>query len=154
MATKTFLLASLSILVSGLAFAAAAEPFELHAVADAASNDTTEYSLPSPKGGSSTVLLHSEVLLDSSAIKSAALGHEPEGAPQILITFTESGGKRFAEITTKYNGMRLGIVLGSKLHSTPFVHGPISGGFVTISGNFTEAEATELVQELNQAVAK
>ena len=109
--------------------------------------------MPQRDGRSERVLLHSAILLDRTAIKSAAIEHESNGAPGILITLTESGGKRFGEITAKYVGKRLGIILDGKLHSTPSVRDPILGGRLTITGNFTELEAAELVKKLNLSIA-
>jgi preprotein translocase subunit SecD len=137
-----------------LAFAAASESFELHAVAETATDETKEYSIPRRNGSSEKVLLHSVILLDHTAIKSAALERESDGTPSILIKLTEAGGKRFGEITTEYVGKRLGIVFDGKLHSIPSVRDPILGGSLTITGNITELEATELVKKLNQSVAK
>jgi preprotein translocase subunit SecD len=150
---KIHLLTTILLLAVSLAFAADSKPFELRAVADAATDETREYSMPQRDGRSEKVLLHSDILLEGTAIKSAAIEREANGAPGILITLTESGGKRFGEITTKYVGKRLGIILDGKLHSTPSVRDPILGGRLTITGNFTELEAAELVKKLNLSIA-
>ena len=146
---KTHLFTAILLLAISFAFAAGPEAFEVRAVADAATNETKEYSISQRDGGSEKVLLHSAVLLDRTAIKSATIEREPNGTVGILITLTESGSKRFGEISTKYVGRRLGIILDGKLHSTPYVRDPILGGSLTITGNFTEIEAAELVKKLN-----
>ena len=151
---RTHLLTTILFLAFSFAFAADSVPFELRAVADAATDETKEYSMPQRNGDSEKILLHSATLLDRTAIKSAAIERESNDTIGILITLTESGGKRFGEITTKYAGKRLGIILDGKLHSTPVVRDPILGGSLTLTGNFTKLEATELVKKLNQSIAQ
>ena len=51
--------------------------------------------MPQRDGRSERVLLHSAILLDRTAIKSAAIEHESNGAPGILITRALSCGKGF-----------------------------------------------------------
>jgi preprotein translocase subunit SecD len=148
------LLATALLVPGSIALAADSSPFELRAVADAATDETSEHSLAQRDGGAETVLLHSAVLLDRTALKGAALEHEPDGTPRILITLTGSGAARFGDITTKHLGKRLGIILDGRLHSAPVIRDTILGGSVALSGRFTEAEATELVKKLNQSVAK
>src|SRR5205823_5541678 len=117
---------------------------ELHAVADTPSVDTKEYLLPQHDGRSETVLLDSAVLLDGSALKSVRATHDQDDNPLIAITLTESGAKRFEELTSAFVGKRLGIVLAGQLQSAPTVQTPITGGSLLISGRFTKQEATEL----------
>ena len=130
--------------------------FELHAVADKPGANTREY--PQSKANMvapENLPLESEVLLDGSALRSARVEHgEGNGAPGIYIELTDAGKERLANVTTKYVHKKLGIVLNGHLVSAPIVNGPILGGSLMISGNFTEAEAAELVARLNNSVAK
>ena len=151
---KTNLLVTILLFTISFAFAAEPSAFELRAVADTATDHTKEYSMPQHDGRSETILLDSAILLDQTALKGAALERELDGTPRILITLTESGGKRFGDITTKYLGKRLAIILDGKLHSAPVVRDPILGGSLTITGNLTEFEATELVKKLSQSVTR
>jgi len=151
---KISLLTTIVLFAACLAFAADSSPFELHPVANAPTSATKEYSLPPRNGQVQTVILDSTILLDHTALKSASIGREEDGTPNILIELTKAGGKQFGDITTKYIGKRLGIVLSGQLYSAPVVREAIWGGSLTITGNFTEAEAAELVKKLNQSVVK
>ncbi|MHA3770503.1 SecDF P1 head subdomain-containing protein [Verrucomicrobiota bacterium sgz303538] len=145
-------IAVLLLLATSAVLANASSDFELHSVADAPKGDTKEYTLPPRNGRSETILLDSAVLLDSSALKSVKVVLDGNNKPQLLITFTDSGAKRFGEITKAHIGKRLGILLAGKLHSTPVVNEPIMGGSVEISGNFTEEEATALSDKLSKSI--
>lgn len=60
----------------------------------------------------------------------------------ILIKFTEAGGKLLAQATTEADGNRIAIILGGSLVLTaPRIVEPISSGSVMISGNLTQSEA-------------
>lgn len=86
------------------------------------------------------------------------------GRFKIALRFNEAGAARFAEVTREIAGYtrqlvqqtgnpsaraRLAIVLDGKLYSAPGVENEISGGSAEISGSFTQREATELANVLN-----
>ncbi len=79
------------------------------------------------------------------------------GRFRIILKFTDTGSKQFADITKaiadegQRSGRlgRLAIVLDGKLYSAPTVREQISGGSAEISGNFTQREAVELANVLN-----
>jgi SecD/SecF fusion protein len=86
------------------------------------------------------------------------------GRFKISLRFNETGSKRFAEVTreiAEYSRQlqqqsgnanaraRLAIVLDGKLYSAPGVENEISGGSAEISGNFSQREAFELSNVLN-----
>lgn len=135
--------------------AVAADPgaFELHAVADPTTKQGIGYPFPQPKGPPEMVMLDSTVLMDHTALKSVELKHEPDGEPTILLTFTEAGARRFTEITTQYLGKQLGVILEGQLHSATRVGATIRGGSLTLT-RFTEAEAADLVQKLQQSIVR
>src|SRR4051812_44934591 len=89
------------VAVSSCLFAGEQTLFELHAVAKTADDTTASYSLPERDGQSEAVLVKPEVLLDQNAIKWAVVQKDSEGAPQILLTLTSEGGKKFGDITEK-----------------------------------------------------
>lgn len=153
---KAFLITLLVLFTAASLRAAGAGVFELRAVADQAGADTREFDQRKAEGaGSEKVPLEPEVLLDSSALQSAVVEHVAgSGEPRILIVLTEAGGKRCGEITTKYLHRRLGIVLGGELVASPNVMEPILGGTLAINGNFTEAQAADLVGRLNASIPK
>ena len=152
MSTKHSLLAAIVFFLVAPVYTKAAGTFELHVVAQAASDRTKEYSLAQPDGHSETVLLDVDVLLDQTALTGATVEHADDGTPTIQIKLTETGGKRLGAITTANLHKRLGIVLNGQLYSAPTVAMPILGKELAISGNFTEAEATKLVEVLNQSI--
>jgi SecD/SecF fusion protein len=79
------------------------------------------------------------------------------GRFRIILKFTDQGSKQFAEVTKaiadegQRNGRtgRLAIVLDGKLYSAPTVKEQIAGGSAEISGNFTQREAIDLSNVLN-----
>jgi SecD/SecF fusion protein len=79
------------------------------------------------------------------------------GRFRIILKFTPQGSKQFADVTKAIaeEGQRTGrpgrlaIVLDGKLYSAPTVHDQISGGSAEISGSFTQREAIDLSNVLN-----
>ena len=79
------------------------------------------------------------------------------GRFRILLRFTNDGSKRFADVTrgiaeeNKRTGRegRLAIVLDGKLYSAPSVKAEIPNGSAEISGSFSQREAFELSNVLN-----
>ncbi len=113
---------------------------------DAAPTDT----LADP-GSKEPLRLRREVLLDETAIASATMTNAPAaGGFQITVTFTETGSKRFAEITGASIGKRLAVVFDGKVLSAPFIMSQIRGKAV-ITGNLSAAEAGAIVMALTRA---
>jgi preprotein translocase subunit SecD len=159
MKTTTLLLGCL------LAFTlSAAEPskpatFELRLVLDIASPESEELTLTHPgtpqRERIEKLHVQKKPLLDRSALKSAAVQRNATtNAPEIAITFTQRGAKRFAEVTRDHVGKRLAIVIDGKVYSAPKIMTEIPGGKALISGSFTDQEATELAARLNEAGTK
>lgn len=71
------------------------------------------------------------------------------GNAEIGITFTGEGAKLFEEITGENIGKILAIYLDGQLISAPIIQAGISGGQAQITGDFTPAEAKQLVGRLN-----
>jgi preprotein translocase subunit SecD len=92
------------------------------------------------------------VLLNHTALKSAAVSNDFSGKPVILIKLTEPGAERFGEITKRLAGKRLGIIVAGKLLIAPVIREPIFNGTVQISGNFTEKEVSDLATKLNKSI--
>lgn len=68
---------------------------------------------------------------------------------QVTLQFDDQGSEVFEDLTKKNVGKRLAIYLDGAPISAPVVQEVISGGKAQITGNFTLAEAKELVQRLN-----
>lgn len=79
------------------------------------------------------------------------------GGFEVIIDFTSEGGRRFADVTREIErGNRpnqplgqLAIVLDGELYSAPTVREAITGGSARISGRFSQREAFELANVLN-----
>ena len=79
------------------------------------------------------------------------------GRFRIILKFTTAGNKQFADVTKAIaaegqrsgRSGRLAIVLDGKLYSAPTVREEINGGSAEISGSFTQREAVDLSNVLN-----
>jgi predicted Ser/Thr protein kinase len=125
--------------------------FAIHGVAETAGPTTTDYPLANRQSEPETVHLEPAVLLDYLALKSVKVEHDANGY-SLLLTLDEEGTRRFAEITARRLGKRIGIVVDGKLRSAPVVRDIIFGGSFTVGGDFTEQEANRLAAKLNQAI--
>lgn len=90
-------------------------------------------------------------------ISSAFARPDLYGKPEVILQFTNEGSKRFAEVTRaiadggeKAGRLgRLAIVLDGKLYSAPTVKQEINSDSAVISGSFTDREAINLANVLN-----
>ena len=71
------------------------------------------------------------------------------GGYEIRLQFNDAGAKRFADVTGDNVGRLLGIVLDDKLYSAPRINDRIGGGSAQITGKFSQREAIELANVLN-----
>jgi SecD/SecF fusion protein len=71
--------------------------------------------------------------------------------PEIQVTLTDEGAKRFAMVTRQNVGERLAIVIEGKVYFAPRVLGEIPGGRLNISGSFTMEQAVQLAAKINDA---
>jgi len=100
---------------------------------------TAKLTFRDPKGN---VVLQGDQLTDAKA------GQDPsaQGGYVVNLTFTSSGAKAFAALTTKYIGQRIGIYLDNKLLTDPTVNVPITNGQAEITGYSTlQAAANDAV---------
>jgi preprotein translocase subunit SecD len=88
--------------------------------------------------------------LTGAHLRKVELGFSPEtGKPEIRLEFTDKGKAIFARATKENVGKRIGIFLDNFPLSLPVVQEPILDGRAVISGNFTLAEAKQMVSQLN-----
>jgi len=157
MKTTKRLLIGLLALTLPLAAAEPSKPpaFQVRLVVDSASADSELLPLLSTQPAAQSLHVQKQVLLDRSALKSAAVQkNSVTGSPEIQIVFTEAGAKRFGEVTRQHIGERLAIVIDGKAYSAPKVMTEIAGGKAVISGSFGEEEAAQLARRLTEATAK
>jgi SecD/SecF fusion protein len=82
-------------------------------------------------------------------IKSATPAINQFGSYEIGITMTDEGTKKFSAITKANINRPLAIVLDGKLCSAPVIRNEISEGRASISGSFSQRDAIELANILN-----
>ena len=125
--------------------------FEVHAVADRPGPHTREYLglTTATDGKPESTLLVDPPLLDSKAIRFVSVSYDEEQKPFILINLSESGARKFEQITKEKMGQQIGFVIGGQLYSLPRIMETIHGGKIAINGNFTARQAANLAERLN-----
>jgi preprotein translocase subunit SecD len=71
------------------------------------------------------------------------------GSPQVAISFSSEGAKKFAEVTKRLVGKPLAIFLDSIPITSPTVKQEITDGEAVINGQFTQDQAKTLALQLN-----
>lgn len=82
-------------------------------------------------------------------VKSAHVGLDNFSNFEVSLSMTSDGAKLFEKITTNNINRQLGIVLDGNLYSAPVIRTVIPNGQASISGNFSQREAFELANVLN-----
>ena len=86
--------------------------------------------------------------LAGDIVQNAMMSRGNLGEPEINFMLTADGGKRFGEVTRNNIGQRMAIVLDGELYSAPSINSPIETGNGQITGHFTDQEAFELANVL------
>jgi SecD/SecF fusion protein len=86
--------------------------------------------------------------LTGKYIKSAMVGRNNVGQPEINFSLTSEGADLFADVTRENTGRLMAIVLDGELQSAPRINGEIAGGNGVITGHFTDKEAQDLASSL------
>lgn len=92
-----------------------------------------------------------EILLDGSDVETAYVAvDQSSGAPKYVVSleFKEEGGKKFADVTTEYQGSTISIWMDDIMISAPTVNTAITDGKAQIEGDFTAEEATQLAEKI------
>jgi preprotein translocase subunit SecD len=88
--------------------------------------------------------------LTGADIREASVSFDTNtGEPQVQITFTSEGAKKFADITTRNIGKPVAIVLDDQLIQNPVVNQAILTGDAVITGGFTLDTAKQVSTQLN-----
>lgn len=87
--------------------------------------------------------------MTGKAIKTAAATMNNYGGYEVMLQMTPEGIQQFAALTRTHIGKALAIVLDGKLYSAPVIRTEITNGSASISGQFTQREALELANVLN-----
>ena len=153
----------ISLIATGLftmAVAATAAPsppvFQLRLVVDQPTTNTEpmDFIIHNSDGNYTNVLnIEKSVLLDQTALKSAAVIKDGLGHPAISLEFTDTGAEQFAAVTRQNVHRQLAIIIDGRLCSVPHIMMEISGGTAQISGRFSKQEAKALAAKINDALA-
>lgn len=88
--------------------------------------------------------------LGGADLKEAAVTFDPNtGKPQVQLTFTGEGAKKFGEITKRNVGEIVAIALDDRVIEAPRVNEAIYGGNAVITGDFTTDQAKTVQIQLN-----
>lgn len=90
------------------------------------------------------LILTPNPLIDGGMLKDANVGFDNTNKPNIIFSLDSIGTEKFADFTNKNRGKRIAIVLDNKIYSTPVIKERIGGGEVSITGDFSIKEATNL----------
>jgi type II secretory pathway pseudopilin PulG/predicted Ser/Thr protein kinase len=100
--------------------------------------------------GQSRLRVLKEVLLDGAAVESAGFAKFEPDRSEITVLLTDSGGRRFADLTRTNIGRRLAIVWNGRVLSAPVIRDAITSRQVMVTGNFGYTESQLLVDVLNR----
>jgi len=91
-------------------------------------------------------------VLDSSVIQSAnAAVPQNGGAWQVNFTLTPSGAAKLDQLAQQYYQKQIAIEFGGEVLSAPTINAQSFGGQGQIAGDFTEARAKSLAQQILRA---
>uniref|UniRef100_UPI00286C62AC protein translocase subunit SecD n=1 Tax=Brevundimonas sp. TaxID=1871086 RepID=UPI00286C62AC len=99
--------------------------------------------------GITPYLVKKRILVSGENLTRAGVGADQSGRPAIDFRFDGQGARRFGEATAANIGKPFAIILDGKVISAPTIISPITGGTGQITGSFSIAEASELVNLLN-----
>lgn len=94
-------------------------------------------------------LVKRRILVSGENLTRASVGNDQSGRPAIDFRFDGQGARRFGEATAQNIGRPFAIILDGKVISAPTIQSAITGGTGQITGSFTIATASELVNLLN-----
>ncbi|WP_242923364.1 protein translocase subunit SecDF [Pontibacter liquoris] len=86
--------------------------------------------------------------MGGDVINDARQDYDQNGRPEITMTMSPTGAKKWARLTGENVGRQVAIVLDNYVYSAPVVQGEITGGNSSITGNFTIEEAQDLANIL------
>lgn len=83
-------------------------------------------------------------VLTGKDLKDAKSQIDAQNRNLVSLDFTDEGGKKFAELTTKNVGKKIAILLDKQMLTNPVVNEPIPNGKAIITGNRTLEEAQQI----------
>ncbi|MBK8001903.1 MAG: sigma-70 family RNA polymerase sigma factor [Verrucomicrobia bacterium] len=98
--------------------------------------------------------LHPEAVVDGRMVKSAEVNFNPvTGKQDVFVRFNDEGKQRLAAFTRENVKQEIAVMVDGQLCMMPIINAEIPGGAILISGDFSEAQATEMARKLNDGVA-
>jgi SecD/SecF fusion protein len=118
---------------------------------------TLDYEGRNGQSGTEELFVKRIPEMTGESMADAGTRYDTYGKPEVILNFTKEGRARFAQVTREIaqggqqSGRlgRLAIVLDGKLYSAPTVREEIDSPSAQITGNFTEREAINLANVLN-----
>src|SRR4051794_17019321 len=98
--------------------------------------------------GTGSMAVKRRVMVSGDQLTDAKQSFDPDGRPDIDITFNTAGARRFGRVTQENTGKPFAIILDDKVLSAPNINEPILGGRAQISGSFTVQSAHDLAVSL------
>jgi preprotein translocase subunit SecD len=123
---------------------------EPQALADAMAGTVPPgYTLTVDEDGATPLLVERRIMVSGENLTRADVGTDQNSRTAIDFRFDGQGGRRFSAATASSIGERFAILLDGRVISAPTIQSAITGGSGQITGNFTLAQASELVNLLN-----
>ena len=96
------------------------------------------------------LILKTHPVLTSIDVSKAATSVDPRSdAPSILVSFSESGSRRYCNFTAAHIGGQLALVSHGLIETAPRINEPICGGRSSLTGGFTMVEAEDFALAIN-----
>jgi preprotein translocase subunit SecD len=127
--------------------------FQIRLVRDHASADTEEMPWKSRDGQTVPLPVEKTAVFDDAGVASAVVVKDKAtGKAQLRITLTQSGSKRFEEITMQNIHKRIAIIIDGVLYEAPMIQAQISTDSLPIRDDFNEQQAEALARKINASV--
>jgi preprotein translocase subunit SecD len=102
------------------------------------------YAPTSPLAGSSIAVKRLGGIRGDSLTNAKQSFQQQTNQPEVVITFDQAGGAKFAKLTSENVNKPFAIILDGQVLSAPNINEPILGGTASITGGFTVKSANEL----------
>ncbi len=99
---------------------------------------------PGNPSGLPVIAVKRSTIISGDQLADARQTYDPNGAPNVAITFDGQGGRRFARVTQENVNKPFAIIVDNQVISAPNINEPILGGSASISGGFTVESANAL----------
>ncbi len=128
---------------------------ELRLVLESETSDSEALTFISKYQGEQRLHVQKTALLNRKAFKSAKLAENSfDGQPEIILTTTDEGKKLLAQATYQNLGKSIALVLDGKVLIAAAIRSEITGGRLSIKGNYSEPEANTLVRQISDALSQ